>query len=106
VADPAATVSRAVRSVGRSIRLLAARLLRRDLYVLECRDVTEEFLAEPGERFYLVEYYYRGAVLRRIVKLGGELSADPTTRRLQEHCTERIARRPVDPEFGVKQESL
>jgi hypothetical protein len=82
-------------AVSRAVKLLAARLLRRDFYVLECRDVTEEFLAEPGERFYLVEYYYRGAVLRRTVKLGGELSADPTTRRLQEHCAERAARRGV-----------
>jgi hypothetical protein len=89
----ATAASRAVKSVSKSVRLLAARLLRRDFYVLECRDVTEEFLTERGERLYYVEYYYRGRVHRHHIVYSGEWSPHPRVRRLQEHCVGRTARR-------------
>ena len=82
-------------AVSRAVKLLAARLLRRDFYVLECRDVTEEFIAEPGERLYLVEYYYRGRVHRHHIVYSGEWSPHPRVRRLQEHCAEKTKPRRI-----------
>jgi hypothetical protein len=73
----------------KSIKLLLYRLLGVELGVLECVDITDYFAGEPGERFYIVEYYYRGVPLSRVVKFSGEWSEDPVTRRLQEHCVER-----------------
>jgi hypothetical protein len=65
------------------------RLLSRDFGVLDCRDVTEEFLAEPGERFYYVEYYYRGRVYKHHIMHDGEWSVHLKIKRLQEYCVEK-----------------
>jgi hypothetical protein len=71
------------------IKLLMYRLIRRDFGVLDCRDVTDQFIADRGERFYYVEYYYRGRVYRHHIKFNGKWSPHPRVRRLQEYCFEK-----------------
>jgi len=88
--------------------LVLKHILRRDFFVLDCRDVTGEFPAEPGERFFFVEYYYRGTVYRHHIKFTGKWSVHPRVRRLQEYCVERTTRRgarsftAVYSKFGIR----
>ena len=88
----------------RSIRALFARLFKRgELVVVDCEDVTSDYVVESGERVFSVKYYKRGVLYTRRIRYTGVYSEVPEIAELQRYCVERIMRKSeVEKEEGEK----